>query len=748
MRKLSTPLLRVLLVSFSLPLTLIPLAFAQSSKKPHSVVAPNEFQILRERLKAIYRREDPPGPAVPYIGKWVKTLSADASWPDIDYTATETTDFEPVKAISRTATMAIVYGSGLSGYYIDRGLLRTSILDSYRFWLKSSIRSYNWWNNEIGVQLQVIKILMNLWDEMSEEDRRLGIQKLTETESGLYFGKCVGQNALWYSQILLAKGILLENRTITENAVRMASASMLIGYQDGIQADYSFYQHMKLLYSGGYGQKFSRDVSKIVALLDGTSFAFRKDKTKLLVDHILEGQQWMMRSGNFDFQVTGRELSRPSYSSTPLIQAVEILSKLDVPRAKELGEFYEDLLAKVPSRHLNGNKMFRFGDFMTHHRKDFYASARMFSSRTRNIDPTSNGEGLLSHNLADGATTILLKGDEYKDLFPIWDWNKIPGTTASQTKLRRSNFVPEKASGGEIVANGTFDFAGGVSDGVYGVAAMDFKKDREENHVEAKKAWFFFDQGFWAMGQGVNCFDCDNTVATTLNQMKVTTDTHFGILGDYQIQKIGLNETSQSGLKTDAFGYWVSQGNVGYVIPGRGPGQKTATLRLRQAIQRGSWKSINSNAKDEPVFGKVLGLWIDHGENPINDTYEYGVLPGASDLETLSFMRYSGLHTYNEAGIQAVAFDRESMLQAVFYRSSELSLGDWKVKVDRPCALLIREEDYGRRLKISVSSPEQKAGKITLQIQHRQGQAKSIQIELPSKYPQKGKTVSRTVDWS
>lgn len=31
--------------------------------------------------------------------------------------------------------------------------------------------------------------------------------------------------------------------------------------------------------------------------------------------------------------------------------------------------------------------------------------------------------------MSDGATNIRVNGNEYADIFPVWEWDRIPGTT-------------------------------------------------------------------------------------------------------------------------------------------------------------------------------------------------------------------------------------------------------------------------------------------------------------------------------
>ena len=58
----------------------------------------------------------------------------------------------------------------------------------------------------------------------------------------------------------------------------------------------------------------------------------------------------------------------------------------------------------------------------------------MYSPRTFNAEMV-NAEGRLSHHQADGCTLIYRQGDEYADIFPTWNWEMLPGTTAEQYEL-------------------------------------------------------------------------------------------------------------------------------------------------------------------------------------------------------------------------------------------------------------------------------------------------------------------------
>lgn len=88
---------------------------------------------------------------------------------------------------------------------------------------------------------------------------------------------------------------------------------------------------------------------------------------------------------------------------------------------------------------------------------------RTWSVRTENAECV-NKEDTLGAHLADGAAYTLVDGTEYVDIFPVWDWRKVPGVLARQEHAVRPACHFE--------SRGSSDFVGGIqvnSGGVGGV---------------------------------------------------------------------------------------------------------------------------------------------------------------------------------------------------------------------------------------------------------------------------------------
>jgi chondroitin AC lyase len=124
-----------------------------------------------------------------------------------------------------------------------------------------------------------------------------------------------------------------------------------------------------------------------------------------------------------------------------------------------------------------------------------------------------NSEGLLNHHRGDGTNHISRTGDEYYDMAPVFDFQKIPGTTVMQ----KPSLPPPE----EIQKLGLTEFVGAVTDGEYGAVGFDFKSPHDP--LCARKSWFFFDQEYVCLGSGISTRQ-DLPVVTTLNQCLLRDD--------------------------------------------------------------------------------------------------------------------------------------------------------------------------------------------------------------------------------
>jgi chondroitin AC lyase len=479
-----------------------------------------------------------------------------------------------------------------------------------------------------------------------------------------------------------------------------------------MQQDYSFHQHGVQLYNGGYGLDFSNDVGRFISYSWGTRFQIPEDRMKIFSAYLLEGEQWMIRGNIFDYSADGREITRagkvvvpqdktagpvtpvgPAYS---LGNVMAMLAAEPTPRQKELEGFAARLHGKPGAPEFTGNKQFWDSDFMTQRRTGYYTSVKMLSSRMQNGELVNN-EGRKSMHLSDGANFLYLTGNEYANVFAVWDWTKIPGTTAIQGTLVTGEKDPIRAHGGT-----TFD--GGVSDGTYGMAAMDLKR----GNLAAKKAWFFFDSDYVALGTGITLADDkEHAVATDVNQPLLEGD-------------VLTSEGPVAGTKDfdAAHRVWVYHDHVGYIFAA---GTK---IDVSAGPQTGAWSDFGTGSSVPETKG-VFDLWIDHGTAPQEASYEYTVAPGATAAGAAKLAAHPDVEVLaNTANTQAVYNKALKLAEIAFRAAGSLETPVGKVEADHSCLLLVRQVVGG--WKVTASNPENEP--LTL---HVAVKGKSAAIELP-----------------
>ena len=614
------------------------------------------------------------------VGRLVDSLRADGSWPNIDYQDQARSAWKTPRHLSNVFSLVRGYRSPRSKLRRSSEL-RDALEASLDYWLAHDFKNPNWWWNQIGVPRSLAPILLMMEDELSEQQRKKGLEILGRAKIGM-----TGQNLVWVTEISALRGILEQDPELVATAYRRVAQEINLGTGEGIQPDFSFHQHGPCLYSHGYGAAFVADCTRIATQVAGTPMAFPPEKITLLSSLILDGSQWMARGSTTDFGAEGREITRKGQTTGHLAAAARNLLKLPTGREEEL----RALAARASGESapaLEGNRHFWRSDMMTHHRTAYYTSARMFSSRLANTDSPCNGEGLKSHHLADGCNIVLRTGREYRDIFPVWDWQKIPGTTVEQK--------PQLT--GSPRSQGTRSFVGGVSDGTYGLAAFDLVRET----LSARKSWFFFDRGYVCLGTGITC-GSDNRVLTTVNQCNLAGDVAVG--GPSPVRQLDGGVHS---LENPA---WIWHDQIGYIF------LQPTRIGLRNELQRGSRWEINHQYSKDEVARHVFTAWIDHGTGPRNDSYAYLVVPGVSQTSTENRAAESSLKIVaNQSSLQAVWHNGLKIAGAAFYQPAKVAIhAGLTVSVDKPCLMLLRE--MPDQLVISISNPENKAATVRLEV--------------------------------
>ncbi len=560
--------------------------------------------------------------------------------------------------------------------------MHTALLKGLDYWLSHDFQNPNWWWNKIGVPRAMSSLLLMLDNDLSDQQRTRGLKIVSRATIGM-----TGQNLVWVTETTAIRAILENDEDLVRKAYRRIAQEIQVTESEGIQADSSFHQHGPCLYNHGYGAAFVSDCSHLAVAVRGTNMAFPEPILRTLSSLILDGSQWMARGSATDFGAEGRELTRRNQDARYLSRAATAMLQVTDERSDEFQALQDRALGR-PAPPLEGNRHFWRSDFMTHHRKGFYASARMVSQRIANTDGPANGEGLKSHHLADGCQITMQTGREYAGIFPVWNWQTIPGTTAVQ--------IPKLQ--GSPRHNGSRTFVGGVSDGAYGLAAMDFAYKQ----LEARKSWFFFDEQIVCLGAGISCSDPEHAVVTTLNQCLLN--------GNVFVSDGRLVQKIDRGTRTIPAPAWIWHDRIAYLFLDR------TGVNLRNDAQSGSWHLINQRASSQQVTRDVFLATIDHGMRPTNASYAYAVLPAISLKQLTATYDVPVRIVANTRSQQAVWNERLRIGGVAFYAAGQCTLQpDTVVQVDRPCLLLVRKEKD--TYAISIANPENKPARVTVDLQ-------------------------------
>jgi chondroitin AC lyase len=309
------------------------------------------------------------------------------------------------------------------------------------------------------------------------------------------------------------------------------------------------------------------------------------------------------------------------------------------------------------------------------------------------MEQPHNEEGIQMHHFGDGSNFIQRTAKEYYDIFPVWDWQKIPGTTILQK--------PQMHHFRDVARKGRSEFSGGVSDGKYSALGFDFTSVHDS--LKAKKAWFHFDNEYVCLG---------TAIATTSNLPVVTTLNQSLLKGNVVVKTSKQQQTLQKAKHALASVSWILHDSVGYVFP------TPSNVQLNNTIATGSWRAINHHtwATNDPVNMDVFLAYLDHG-NAKNGTYAYIVVPNvsASSLDTYSKKLPVEIIS-NTSALQALTNKKLGITQAVFYSAGKLALQEGiTVTVDSPCIVMIKTT--GKKVNtISVADPTHKLSSLKLTV--------------------------------
>lgn len=642
----------------------------------------------------------------------VNRLNEQGAWPHINYQSKQRGSWEPAAHLSYVQTMAKAWQKPGSAFYHAPQLL-TKIQLALNYWLENDFQCPNWWYPEIGVPMQLAPTLILMESELTAEQMAKGIKILDRSKIGM-----TGQNKVWQSGNVLLKALLLRDHETIQKAAKAIQEEMKVSLGEGIQPDGSFHQHGPQIQFGNYGLAYVGDMIKWIRMLRNTPFYFDETKLSILRNYLLDGQQCITWKNQMDISACGRQLfvnaqTGKARSLTGFFRQMEILDPANGEVYKKANQYGS----------LVGNKHFWRSDFQVQRNLNYYFSIKMCSERVIGAE-SCNSENLQGYYLGDGATYLYQSGKEYENIFPYWDWKKIPGTTTQQDN---DELPVLTAAGYRIKTN----FVGGVSDQKNGIAAMDYNR----NGLGAKKAWFIFNDQIVCLGADI----------TSTSGTQVTTSVNQSFLNGEVIVKTKSEKILPAESSETCNPKWILHDKAGYFFPEGG------NLKVETKTVTGSWNKVAAMYKDELIQSGIFKLWFEHGVNPLQQSYAYCIVPQATKEKMVQLASKPSFRIVkNQKEIQAVVSSDQQWGGVVFYQPGKTELFGG-IQIDQPAVLMVEKEKDG--LLLYVSDPTQKLEQLQLtfkgkyqsenpscMVSHLQGSS-VLTISLP-KADEAGKTVS------
>ena len=546
----------------------------------------------------------------------------------------------------------------------------------------------------MGTPHLMINILLVMDPDLTEKQHKEGV-RIAGRANLEASGARPGGDLIQIAGMRGKQALFQRNGQVLAQVIAVMASEIKVSTGRGLKPDLSFHHRTDnvistLAYGTGYANAFAYWAVKIA----GTKYTLPEPAMKLLIDYFLDGICQSLVYGRFpDPGAENRGITRKGALNPVGPELAENLLASSSYRKAELENIVKIRKGQIKPN-LTKDSYFWHSHYYTHQRPGYFASVRMHSSRANNMEQPHNEEGIQNHHYGDGSNFITITGKEYDQIFPVWDWRKIPGTTVVQdpTPLNFKN----------LAKKGLTDFAGGVTDGKYGAAAFDFASVHDP--LKAKKSWFFFDKEFVSLGAGI-ASESAYPVATTLNQCLL----HTEVL----VKSSAGTETLQTGRHQLKSVNWVLQDEVAYIFP------SPAAVNISDTVASGNWRQINHQAwaTTDEVKENVFTLWLDHGRKPKGASYQYIVVPGMKASEIETYNKKSDIRIIaNTPDLQAVQHRGLGITQIIFYKPGKIKVSnDLTLTAESACIVMIQSNGKAIR-KIAVSDPTTKLKTVQLSI--------------------------------
>ncbi|KAL1918919.1 uncharacterized protein VTP21DRAFT_2300 [Calcarisporiella thermophila] len=679
-----------------------------------------------------------------------------ALWSDLRNTGGEDTG----SAVTRLKSMALAFASK-GGNLEGNTSLSEDIADGLD-WInrnrynETTKEEGNWWWWEIGIPNHLLDTMVLLGKELSpslnarltrailrfvpDPTYRTNLPKLEET----------GANRADKAYITARRGIVSHNTTAIE--VARDALTKIFDYVttgDGFYTDGSFIQHGNFAYTGTYGEVLLESVAGTMNVLRNTTWAVSVSSSNNVFKWMFDSFEPVAFRGQTMAHVRGRAISRGDNTDFDYGQSLVGTFCLLHPLApsnlqSRIAAFVREMVdssakynnytttASVSqliaydstikdSRSRRGDlvlhKTFANMDRIVHHRPGYSFSISARSSRIADYE-SGNGENLKGWYTGEGMTYLYNHElSHYTNGFwPTADMYRLAGTTTATEET-----FPRSANDNKFsIALGDEAWVGGITlyekeKGGVGAFGMRFKglPDKptgKKNTLVGTKSWFMEGDVVVALGAGISA-----------NGVKVQTTVENRMVQKGSCFLSSENDGNEDNTNTPS---WAHLNEVaGYLFPRGGNLQQVCEDRT------GKWSTIHPAAPPvtpDQITRRYATLWLDHGGNPQNATYEYYILPGSSKTETAKYletvMKGGGIQIVrNTPQVQAVNNTESGILSANFFAAGKIGI----IEAQQACSVAVDMKAEGGGTLVAVSDPTMKLSQVVILLEGRHTATKS-----------------------
>ncbi|MEU8538746.1 polysaccharide lyase 8 family protein [Streptomyces sp. NPDC048717] len=701
--------------------------------------AEDEFETLRLRWADLQLGSGYDAHAEPYASRLAETgtlarafraamaPAAGSLWPD--------RPFDPPSGITqsygRLWTMTRAYLQGGTGLTGDPGLLADTLrgLDhlAERVYHPATTPYGNWWEWQIGSPRLLMDLVAALHPLLGADRIAAACAAVDhfvpDSALGAYTGTSTGANRVDLCRSVAVRGVV--GAAPAKIALARDALSPVFPYVDqgdGLYADGSFVQHTWVAYSGTYGQVMLDGLGRLFTLLAGSRWAVTDPKRQIILDSVEQAYAPLIYDGLMMDSVNGRAVSRGYLKSDErrimrsdhfhgqgLIAAIALLAGGASPAERsrwharvkgwiardtvapiltapqfdvaDLARLHAVAASEVPAApEPTGHRLFPAMARAVHRRPGWAANLSMASDRIAHYE-CGNGENPRGWHTGAGMLYWWTagQGDQYTDWFwPTVDPYRLPGTTVSTRRLA------DRAGGEWGESRPDARGVGGVTDGEFAAIGQHLKG--LGSTLQARKSWFCAADAVICLGAGITATD--------------------GVPVETIVDNRCLGEAGTAAFTTGE-GWAHLDGHGGWVFPGAATGPATGSGRATRPHtlsedRTGAWSDINTAGSPERRTRRYRTLWLDHGTDPVDASYAYLLMPGASPrtLAARAADRHWPAILANDSGRQAVAVPSLGLTAAVFWRAGTVE----RLAVTAPSAVLLRRT--GGTATLSASEPE------------------------------------------